>query len=139
MSDRPGRVGMPATLLLNAFGSMVWDAFGEIPYHVGSSLDGTKEARDVDVRLILGDEDYAAMGFGDPEHSHQNARWVAFTLAFSALGKQMTGLPIDFQIQQQTQANALFGRDEHRRSAIGLVPHRYERLRSNTESEGAEP
>jgi hypothetical protein len=29
--------------------------------------------------------------------------------AISELGKQMTHLPIDFQIQRQTEANALFG------------------------------
>ena len=48
------------------------------------------------------------MGFGDPERTHNNAKWVAFTLAFSALGKQMTGLPIDFQIQQTSHANRLY-------------------------------
>lgn len=107
-------IGMPAALLLNEFGEIVSAAFnGEIPYHVGSSLsDGLEGARrdwrDVDVRLILSDEEYEAQGFGHPDHTHSNAKWRALVLAFSALGKQMTGLPIDFQIQQQTQANAKY-------------------------------
>lgn len=32
-------VGMPKTLLLQEFGSILWAAFDEIPYHVGSSVE----------------------------------------------------------------------------------------------------
>lgn len=110
-------VGMPAALLLDEFGSQVWAAFGYPPYLVGSALRG-KGWRDVDVRLILPDAEYEAMGLGDPKDSHRNAKWVALVLAFSALGRQMTGLPIDFQIDQQTRAN-----EEHDepRSALGVT------------------
>lgn len=120
-------VGMPQALWLDEFGSQVWAAFGEIPYHVGSSLRD-KSWRDVDVRLLLADEVYAQMGLGDPEATHRNEKWVALCLAFSALGKQMTGLPIDFQIQQQTWANSKFKIPENPRSAIGLIPLRYARF-----------
>ncbi len=99
----PG-IGMPATLWLQEFGDLLYLAFGEVPYQVGSSLTG-KQWRDVDVRLIMPDEKYQTMGFGDPKNPHESPRWVAYVLAFSALGKQMTGLPIDFQIQSQTEAN----------------------------------
>lgn len=102
-------VGMPQALLLQQFGELIRRAFDEIPYHVGSSLRKKSGWRDVDVRLILPDEKYEAMGFGNPRHPHRNERWRAFVMAFSALGKEMTGLPIDFQIQQQTQANEEFG------------------------------
>lgn len=101
-------VGFPATLWLLQFGERVRDAFGEVPYHVGSSLTG-KTWRDVDVRVMLDDAAYESMGLGNPETPHQSPKWVALCLAFSALGKQMTGLPIDFQIQQRTKAN----KDEH--------------------------
>lgn len=114
-------VGMPAFLLLQEFGSQVWAAFGEIPYHVGSSLAG-KAWRDVDVRLILPDDEYDRLGLGDPERPQQNAKWVSLVLAYSALGKALTGLPVDFQIQQQTHANATESGD---RSAIGHIPLRY--------------
>jgi hypothetical protein len=116
-------VGMPANLLLHEFGSQVWHAFGTPPYHVGSSLMN-KTWRDVDVRLMLSDEAYAAWGLGDPRYPHTNGKWVALCLAFSALGQQMTILPIDFQIQQQSHANAEYDQ-QHPRSALGLVALRY--------------
>lgn len=114
-------VGMPETLLLEEFGYLVWSAFGDHPYHVGSSVFN-KTWRDVDVRLILEDEEYERMGLGDPKHPHHNKKWVALTLAFSALGTQMTGLPIDFQIQQQSDANATYSQKEGCvRSALGCI------------------
>jgi len=119
-------VGMPQTLLLHEFGSQVWAAFGSIPYHVGSSLRKKRGWRDVDVRLILDDDAYRTLRLGDPDYPHNNLRWVSFCLAYSTLGKHMTGLPIDFQIQQQTWANSKYtAATGHPRSAIGLVPLRF--------------
>jgi hypothetical protein len=70
--------------------------------------------------LILEDEEYERMGIGDPKYPHRNAKWIALVLAFSALGKQMTGLPIDFQIQQQTLANETYTQEDGCiRSALG--------------------
>ena len=114
-------VGFPETLLLNEFGSQVWFAFGDMPYHVGSSLAEKSGWRDVDVRLILDDKVYASMGLGDPVNPHLNGKWVALCRAFCLLGKEMTGLPIDFQIQQQSWANNTY---QGRRSAIGFIPLR---------------
>ena|SRR5437899_7566160 len=114
-------VGMPADLWLHEFGSQVWSAFGEPPYLVGSALEKKTGWRDVDVRVILGDEEYVAWGLGDPTRPHDNAKWTSLCLAYSELGRKMTGLPIDFQIQQRTYANDKFKRS---RSALGLVPLR---------------
>ncbi len=117
---------MPGTLWLHEFGSQVWSAFGSPPYLVGSTLrqmlgeDVTPN--DVDIRVILPDDQYESLGLGDPKNPHRNARWVALVLAFSALGEKMTGLPIDFQIQQQTNANLTTKGNQ--RSAIGIVPLR---------------
>ncbi len=74
----PG-IGMPASLYLQDFGQVILDAFGEVPYQVGSSLisNGRPSWRDVDVRLILDDERYAADGYGDPADPHRSARWCA--------------------------------------------------------------
>lgn len=114
-------VGMPTTLFLDEFGYQVWSAFGHTCYHVGSSVFA-KQWRDVDVRLILPDEAYEHMALGDPKRPHENKKWVALTLAFSALGKEMTGLPIDFQIQQQSDANETYSqKDGCIRSALGCV------------------
>lgn len=114
-------VGMPAYLYLEEFGSQVWAAFGYPPYHVGSSLTTKSDWRDVDVRLILPDDEYEALGLGKPNMPYRNGKWVALCLAFSALGRQMTGLPIDFQIQQQTRANEEYARADCPRSALGVV------------------
>lgn len=95
--------GMPAGIWLTKFGVIVADYFGHVPYHVGSSLD-RKDWRDVDVRLILPDGEFEQQ-FGTPQSAQVNKRLAAVTLAFSALGQQMTGLPIDFQIQPQSWAN----------------------------------
>ena len=114
-------VGMPAALLLDEFGSQVWSAFGSPPYLVGSALHG-KVYRDVDVRLILDDEEYDRLDLGDPRDPLRNAKWVSLCLAYAALGKSLTKLPIDFQIQQQTWANKTYS---GHRSAIGLIPRRF--------------
>ena len=102
-------VGMPAILKLNMFGEFVMDyfredSFGGAAYHVGSSLTEKSGWRDVDVRVLLKDERYEAQ-YGDPKDPHGNKKWVAICLAFSALGREMTGLPIDFQVQHMSYAN----------------------------------
>lgn len=95
--------GMPAGIWLTKFGAIVADFFGHDCYHVGSSLT-TKDWRDVDVRLLLPDDEFAAL-FGKGAAAETHPKLAAVTLAFSALGKQMTGLPIDFQIQTVSHAN----------------------------------
>lgn len=102
-------VGMPATIKLHQFGAVVRDAFGEVPYHVGSSVKAKTGWRDVDVRLILSDEDFARIVGELTVPRCLNARWNALCLAFAALGREMTGLPVDFQIDQQTDANERYG------------------------------
>jgi hypothetical protein len=64
--------------------------------------------------MILPDDEFAKE-FGQPESSEVNKKLAAVTLAFAALGKEMTGLPIDFQIQPETWANEKY---PNRRSAL---------------------
>lgn len=97
-------VGMPADLKLHEFGRHLWGFFGEIPYQVGTSVLN-KTFRDVDIRIILPDDRWDAMGFGPSDDVHRNPAWVSICLAFSSLGREMTGLPIDFQVQRMTEAN----------------------------------
>lgn len=97
---------MPAILWLQDFGEYVYAAFGEVAYHVGSSLREKNGWRDVDVRVLLPDEEWARLQLGDPSRPSQNRRWAAITRAWSAFGHSMTGLPIDFQLQQRSYANA---------------------------------
>lgn len=113
-------VGMPFGLYLQQFGNHIYQAFGHMSYHVGSSLTQKDGWRDVDVRLIVPDDEYAAMGFGDPVRTHNNKKWVSTVLAWSAFGKTLTGLPIDFQIQQRTYANT-DAKNKGPRSALFVV------------------
>jgi hypothetical protein len=90
---------------LHEFGRLVRQAFGRTPYLVGSAVD-SKEWRDVDVVVMLDPDEWAAMFDGAPAGAIgaiPKAR--ALCMAFSALGQQMTGLPIDFKIQQVDWAN----------------------------------
>ncbi len=116
----PG-VGMPQWILLNDFGKVVNEAFGDYPYLVGSAAKG-KQWRDVDVRLILADEDYERIIGKLDKPPITNRRWSAFCLAFSLLGKQMTGLPIDFQIDQRTDANKQFPNEPRHALILSDIP-----------------
>jgi hypothetical protein len=112
-------VGAPEWVYLEKYGEMIRVAFGAIPYHVGSSLTQKVGWRDVDVRIIMNDVEWEHCEFGEPDNPSKKC--VAFNVAFSELGRKMTGLPIDFQIQQQTYANKNFPPSEHPRSAIGIL------------------
>lgn len=110
-------VGMPAWIYLNLFGRVIFDAFGSYPFLVGSATT-TKQWRDIDVRLILDDETFEQIVGKPTEPEMANRRWSALAAAFSELGRKMTGLPVDFQIQQRTQANKEFP-NQHRCALIG--------------------
>lgn len=71
-------------------------------YLVGSSLE-RKDFRDVDVRCIMGDAEYDRL-FRN-EYGWMNPLWSLMCTTWSLWLSQQTGLPIDFQIQRQTQAN----------------------------------
>jgi hypothetical protein len=117
-------VGQPASIKLNLFGQILMDVFGEMPYLVGSAATG-KAWRDVDVRVML-DHDTFRRFCGDPAKAHElNLQWAGICLAFSTLGQQLTGLPIDFQVQPLPQANTMF--PDGPRHPIGLRLTDYER------------
>lgn len=89
------------------------DGFG--CYLVGSSIE-RRDYRDVDVRYIMDDADYDRM-FRN-EDGWLNPLWSLMCTSISLWLSQQSGLPVDFQIQRQTQANAEHhGRPRH---ALGL-------------------
>jgi|SRR5690242_3492420 len=112
-------VGMPAHALLNAWGQLVWDAFGETPYLVGSATT-TTEWRDVDVRVMLSAKQWKRLL---PDVPPENGggfvypRYAALSMAVSAWGRQFTGLPIDFQFQPAVYANEKY---KGRRDPLGV-------------------
>lgn len=75
----------------------ILEAFESPPYLVGSVAE-RHDFRDVDVRLILEDAQYDRL-VPTPQVR------TMLSLAFTAYLQQATGLPIDFGIQRQTQAN----------------------------------
>lgn len=94
------------------------DAFGWHIYQVGSSL--TRPTwRDVDVRCLLSDPRFDQMFPGaelrDGYHSHPML--ALMNVAISEWMSARTGLPIDFQIQRQTQANE---KHDGQRNALGV-------------------
>lgn len=113
-------VGHPRQTLLDYFGGMIYDAFGHYPYLVGSALK-TTQWRDVDLRLILDDDEWDTMFGVGTKDSMENRKWAIPCAAMSLLGQQITGLPIDFQIQRRTEANA---EHEGGRGATGLFATR---------------
>lgn len=123
---RPLKIGTgsPGSLLLEQWGLMLWYAFGETPYQVGSSIYG-KQWRDVDVRIILADEKFDAL-FGAPyngnkhHHGATDPFWSAMMTAFSLWGQKVTGLPIDFQVHRRSDVTAA---DWNRaRVPLGIYP-----------------
>lgn len=114
-------VGMPGWIKLNQFGFLLREAFpGETPYLVGTAAQG-KEWRDVDVRIMLGARAWNRLVGKDEKVCrgvYYGGRAGAFALAFSTLGQEMTGLPIDFQLQKQGWANKVYATGP--RHALGV-------------------
>lgn len=81
-------------------------------FHVGTSASGRQEYRDVDVRTILSDERYDAL-----EEAVEPDGIAFLGLAIGQYLHSITGLPIDYQIQRQTEANE---RHQGARNPLGL-------------------
>lgn len=80
-------------------------AFGAYPYLVGTAgIGSAKSHRDVDVRLILGDE-----RFDELFRDGGQPLWELLSLSIGAWLRERTGLPIDFQVQRMTEANERHG------------------------------
>lgn len=115
----------PAVFNLNAACKLVNDALGHFGcYLVGSSLR-KRDYRDVDVRFIMGDEEFDRMFPGaHPGPYILHPLWSLFCTSVSTWLRQQTGLPVDFQIQRQTQANEEYSRRTgHGREPLGIFRH----------------
>lgn len=77
-------------------------AFGRCVYLVGSAMQ-RPDFRDVDVRAVVTDDEFDAV-FGP-----RPALWAAVSFSMTAYLRSATGLPVDFQVQRMTEANALDG------------------------------
>jgi hypothetical protein len=116
-------IGAPACFALEEAIRPVCDAFGAYGgsglvgcYIVGSCLE-RPDWRDVDVRLMMSDDEFAALFPDAGAQWEHDARWLLLTVAISERLSRLTGLPIDFQFQPNSHANE---RHNGRRNAIGL-------------------
>ncbi len=99
-----------------------FEAFGKHEgfgcYLVGSTLL-RKDFRDVDVRFILGDEAYDRVFKNN--HGYTNPLWSLLCVSISAWLSKATELPVDFQVQRQSEANKNFSlKNGHGRQPLGL-------------------
>src|SRR5258708_34130154 len=101
---RPVGGGSPGSLHLHEVGRVVHTVLGAFPWLVGSWLKG-KNLRDIDVRIGVNDLRFMALFPDFTSWYRPGSQWAVVCMAFSALGKQMTGLPIDFQVQHTGTAN----------------------------------
>lgn len=120
---RANYVPAPHFFALNHACSLLNRALGGFGcYLVGSSLE-RRDYRDVDVRFILSDEEFDRLFRVRPEDAESGAAgwlnplWSLMCTSISVWLREQTGLPVDFQIQRQTQAN-----EKHpgTRSALGI-------------------
>lgn len=123
--EKASYVGAPAIFKLELACHHINAAFGGVKvgfghcYLVGSSLVRA-DWRDVDVRFIMGDDDFAALFPGAnlvPCTWEQDQRWLLLTSWCSKWLSDQSGLPVDFQFQPQTHANE---RHKGLRSALGM-------------------
>jgi|ERR1019366_154320 hypothetical protein len=99
-------VGAPAIFALKQACQDLSRAFyGCGIYLVGSALERA-DWRDVDVRGILDDAEFAELFPDADDHWECDERWLWINISISERLARITGLPIDFQFQPQTQANA---------------------------------
>lgn len=82
-------IGPQDVFLLDQWGDQLRRAFGEMPYLVGSVARGARDWRDVDIRMT------------DVLNLYEDKPMAlrVINLSISLWGRQVTGLPIDFQMQ----------------------------------------
>ena len=92
---------------------------GHPPYLVGTAHKGDK-FHDVDLRTILGDDEFDAV-FGD-----RPKLWALLCLTVSVYLSDTTGLRVDYQVQRQTEANEKY---DGPRNPLGLRLGKHEPAR----------
>lgn len=109
MSRGNGYLTRPQLWALDEACKPIREAFPDYgPYLVGSVME-RPDFRDVDVRLVLKDKRYDRLS---------DVQWGVLGFIISRHLQTVTGLPIDFQVQRQTEANAAY--PGQRRNPLGL-------------------
>lgn len=113
-------VGAPACFKLELACQPINDAFGGFGcYLVGSALQ-RPDWRDIDVRYIMTDEEFAAEFPAVNMAAHNwefDPKWILLTTGIAVYLSNASGLPVDFQFQPQSHANE---RHKGPRNPLGL-------------------
>jgi hypothetical protein len=120
--ERANYLPAPAYFKLDHACQYINSALGGFGSYLVGSSTRRKDWRDVDVRYILDNDIFDRLfpGVGDANPS-KCALWSLMCVTISDWLSNQTGLPVDFQIQRQSMANAKFkSADGHRRSALGI-------------------
>lgn len=119
---RANYLPVPHVFNLNQACMVLAQAFEYGVYLVGSCLH-KRDYRDVDVRAILADDEYDRLfpGIGNEQH---HPLWSLMCASISLYLEKATGLPIDFQIQKQSEANEKYKGARH---ALGMFVYRSHR------------
>jgi hypothetical protein len=91
---------------------------------VGSCLE-RPDFRDVDVRAIMEDAAYDRLFPGGETGTESDAFWSLLCLGIGAYLAHASGLPIDFQIQRMTEANAMHPGPGKRNALVGSAAKLY--------------
>ena len=102
-------IGVPEIYALDMAAKSVCDAFPEsLGLYLVGSANERADWRDIDLRLMLTDEDFAVLfpsaDLRNGMYAH-NPRWILMVTAISERLCKATGLPVDFQFQPMTDAN----------------------------------
>jgi len=95
---RATSLGPQDIFLLDQWGRQLKEAFGETPYLVGSVARADDHWRDIDVRMLAPNR----LKY-EPTVIDSDLMIRTINVAVSLWGRQVTGLPIDFQIQQDEE------------------------------------
>jgi hypothetical protein len=115
---KPSYIGVPAVFKLEQACQQLNDAFGYFGCYLVGSANQRSDWRDIDVRFVLEDDEFDKL-FPDVAGSQweHDPRWLIMTVAISEWLSKLTGLPVDFQFQRQTNANELH---KGERQALGI-------------------
>lgn len=105
--NRANYIPAPHFFNLNMVCQIVAQAFGGSGgygvYLVGSAME-RRDYRDVDVRCILDDAEYDRLFPGLGGNPSLHPLWSLLCSSISLYLSQHSGLPVDFQIQKQSEA-----------------------------------
>jgi len=91
---------------------------------VGSCLERS-DFRDVDVRAMMDDAAFDRLFPGGESGTESDAFWSLLCESIGAYLARATGLPIDFQIQRMTEANAMHAGPGRRNALTGAAGRLY--------------